>query len=143
MQTSIFWPMIAQVALIGAIWVRLYQTRIPELRRRGIDPQAVRTSRLAADVLEDVAPADNFRNLFEVPVLFFAVCLALAVTDLVTPQQLALAWLFVVSRVAHSVIHVTYNFVMHRFAAYALGTLTMLVMWALFAISLWRDGGAT
>lgn len=138
MQTLIFWPMIVQVALTAAIWVRLYQTRIPELRRRGIDPQAVKTSRLAQDVLDDVAPADNFRNLFEVPVLFYAVCLALAVTELVTPAQLALAWLFVISRVTHSVIHVTYNLVMHRFAVHALGTLAVFAMWASFAMSLWR-----
>lgn len=142
MNASIFWPMIAQVALTAAIWLRLYQTRIPELRRRGIDPQSVSTSRTAASVLEDVAPADNFRNLFEVPVLFYAVCLALAVTGLVTPLQLALAWLFVLSRIAHSVIHVTYNLVMHRFAVYALGTLTVFAMWALFAMSLWQFGAA-
>lgn len=136
MQTLIFWPMIAQVALTAFIWFRLYRTRIPELRRRGVDPQAVQTSRQAADVLQDVAPADNFRNLFEVPVLFYAVCLSLAFTELVAPLQLALAWLFVISRAAHSFIHVTYNLVVHRFAAYALGTLAVFAMWATFALSL-------
>lgn len=136
MQTLIFWPMIVQVALTAAVWVRLYQTRILELQRRGIDPQAVMTSRTAAGVLEDVAAADNFRNLFEVPVLFFAVCLALAVTELVSPMQLVLAWAFVLLRVTHSVIHMTYNRVMHRFAVYGLGTICVLAMWLLFAASL-------
>ena len=92
------------------------------------------------DALQDIAPADNFRNLFEVPVLFFAVCCALAVTDTVTGIQLALAWAFVALRAAHSFIHVTYNRVMHRFTVYVASTICVFAMWALFAWSLWKLG---
>jgi hypothetical protein len=76
---AILWPMVGQVGLVALVWLRMYRTRLGEMRSRKISPQAVKTSRLAATALEDVAAADNFRNLFEVPVLFFAVCLALAV----------------------------------------------------------------
>ena len=94
MHNAIFWPLVAQVVLVAAVWVRLYQTRLAEIHARKIDPQSVATSRAAAGVLEDVAAADNFRNLFEVPVLFFAVCIGLAVTELVTPVQVTLAWMY-------------------------------------------------
>ena len=126
--------------LTAAVVARLYQTRIAEFRARKINPQLLKTSHTAAGVLEDVAAADNFRNLFEVPVLFFAVCLALAITELATPIQLFLAWMFVGLRAAHSVIHITNNRVLHRFTAYSLSTLCVFAMWVLFAISLWRDG---
>jgi len=139
MRNAIFWPLIAQVALVALVAGRLYAKRIAEIRARRIDPQALATTRTAG-ALQDVAAADNFRNLFEVPVLFFAVCCALAITDTVTPAQLALAWVFVGLRAAHSLIHVTYNRVMHRFGVYIASTLCVLVMWGLFAVSLWRSG---
>ena len=140
MRNAIFWPLIAQVAIVTLVAVRLYATRIAEMRARRINPQSLATTRTAAGALQDIAAADNFRNLFEVPVLFFAVCCALAITDTVTAAQLALAWVFVVLRAAHSLIHVTYNRVMHRFGVYIASTLCVLVMWALFAISLWQSG---
>lgn len=138
MRNAIFWPVLAQVALTAAVWIRMYLTRVSELRRRRISPQKIATSRSAA-VLEDVAAADNFRNLFEVPVLFFTVCCALAITDSVTPVQWVLAWAFVVLRAAHSAIHLTYNRVMHRFAVYVLSTLCVFAMWALFGYALLRN----
>ena len=84
MRNAIFWPLIAQVLLVAVVATRMYVIRIGEMRARRIRPQAMATSRTAAEALQNVAAADNFRNLFEVPVLFFAVCLALAVTDTVT-----------------------------------------------------------
>jgi hypothetical protein len=136
MRSAIFWPLIAQVALTTAVWLRLYVVRIGEMRARRIRPQAVATSRLAAAALEEVAPADNFRNLFEVPVLFFAICCVLAIADAVTPVQLALAWAFVALRCVHSLIHVTYNRVLHRFWVYVLSTVCVLAMWVMFAAHL-------
>ncbi len=142
MSYSIFWPAIAMVAVTAAIWVRMYFVRIGEMRTRRIHPQKVATSRAAAGVLEDVATADNFRNLFEVPVMFYAVCCALAITDTVTSLQLALAWGFVIARALHSFIHVTYNRVMHRFVVYVVGTLFVFAMWAVFAYQLATRGAA-
>lgn len=136
MNDAIFWPMVAQVGIVVGVWIRLYFVRIGEMRAKRIPAQAVATTRAASQVLEDVGTADNFRNLFEVPVLFFAICLALAVTDLVTPIQLTLAWVFVVFRAAHSVIHTTYNTVKHRFTAYSISTVSVFVMWIVFAVAL-------
>jgi len=128
--------MIAQTALVALVWVRLYVVRLREMSTRRIDPQRVADSRRAAGVLENVAAADNFRNLFEVPVLFFAGCLAAAVADAVTPLLLAFAWAFVGLRAAHSFIHVTYNRVVHRFLVYVLGTLCVFALWTTLAFSL-------
>ena len=138
MNRAIFWPVIALVALTALVWIRLYIVRIGEMRSRRIRPQSVANSRLAAGALENITAADNFRNLFEVPVLFYALCPLLAVADAVTPLQLGLAWLFVAARAAHSFIHVTYNRVMHRFLVYAFGALCVFAMWLVFAIDLAR-----
>ncbi|SPE24052.1 conserved membrane hypothetical protein [Burkholderiales bacterium] len=134
----IFWPAIAQAALTFAVAARMYFVRVAEMRARRVHPQSLATTRGAAMHLENVAAADNFRNLFEVPVLFFAICPALYVTRSVTPLQLVLAWTFVALRLAHSFIHVTYNRVMHRFAVFVLATTCVFAMWAIFAVELLR-----
>ena len=122
MRNAIFWPLVAQVVLVAIVAVRMYVVRVWEIRAQHIDPQSMATSRIAAQAFQNVAAADNFRNLFEIPVLFFAVCAALAITDSVTPLQLVLAWLYVGLRAVHSFIHVTYNRVMHRFSVYVAST---------------------
>jgi hypothetical protein len=134
-RTLIFWPMTAQVVLTAIVAVRMYYARIAELRRRRIHPQTLATSR-AAVTLEDVAAADNFRNLFEIPVLFYAICPVLYVTNQVTALQLTLAWGFVALRIFHSLIHITYNRVMHRFRMFVLSMLCVFAMWTIFAIHL-------
>lgn len=131
---SIVWPMVAQVALTALVWICLYVQRLGEMSARRIDPQSVRTSRHAAGVLENVAAADNFKNLFEVPVLFFAACLTLLATGRTGSLALALAWAFVTFRALHSLIHLTYNRVVHRFAAYALSTLCAFALWVVIAV---------
>jgi len=138
MRNAIFWPVIAQVLLVLAVAVRMYLVRIGEMRARRIRPQSIATSQTAAEALHDVAAADNFRNLFETPVLFFALCGALAITDTVTPLQLGLAWTYVGSRAVHSFIHVTYNRVIHRFAAYLASLVCLFIMWGLFGFALWK-----
>ena len=131
--TAILWPLIAQVALTAAVWVALYVARLGEMSARGIDPQRVRTSQLAAGVLTNVAAADNFRNLFEVPVLFFAAGILLAFLGHASALELALAWAYVGLRALHSLIHLSYNRVVHRFAAYAASTLVVFALWGLLA----------
>ena len=106
------------------------------MTRELIGPQSIATSRAISSALEDTAPADNFRNLFEVPVLFFAVCLTLLSLDRVIPAQLALAWTFVGLRCLHSFIQLTSNHVMHRFRVYVLGTICVFGMWGVLAFQL-------
>jgi hypothetical protein len=132
--------MCAQAGLVALVWVRLYAVRLTEIRRRRIDPQRLARSDEAVRLLENNSAADNLRNLFEIPVLFFAICLVLFTTGFVTQMQVSLAWGFVMLRAVHSVVHTTYNRVMHRFLAYAASTLFVFAMWALFAVDLTRGG---
>ena len=128
-------PALAMALLTFAVWLRLFFTRIPEMKRERIHPQSIALSAQAATRLSDTRAADNFRNLFELPVLFYAALFVAALTGQVTPATLALAWIFVALRVVHSAIHCGYNKVMHRFYAYAAGGWVLWAMWALIG---WR-----
>ena len=74
----------------------------------------------------------NLMNLLELPVLFYALCLALFVTQGVDRFFLYAAWVYCALRVVHSLIHVTYNKVMHRLLVFALSNLVLTVMWIRF-----------
>lgn len=136
MKISIFWPVVTLVGLTACVWILMYVRRISEIRKNKIDPQLLATSEIASSRLRNVSAADNFGNLLETPVLFYAICIILFVTDEVTQFQLLLAWLYVALRVAHSLIHVTYNNVVHRWAVYVTSTICLFVMWAGFAKAL-------
>src|SRR5687768_16717101 len=97
-------PVLAMAALTAIVWVRMYAIRLPEMHRRGIDPQALASSAVKYGVLQDTRAADNFANLFEVPVLFYVGAFAAIAAGLVTPVSLGLAWAFVALRVVHSLI---------------------------------------
>ena len=132
----ILFPCIAMVALTAVIWVRLYVERIGEMQQRRISAQSLSDSTKARERLQSITAADNFRNLFEMPVLFYALCICLAMTGLAGPWFIAGAWAFVALRALHSFIHTTYNRVMHRFTVYALSSVLLFCLWGAFAYSL-------
>lgn len=134
----IYWPAVAMVALTFVVWLRMYFRRIAQMKRERIHPQAVATSAQAAARLTESAAADNFRNLFELPVLFYLALVVAAQTGQVTLPTLALAWLFVALRLVHSVIHCTYNKVIHRFYAYVAGGTALWALWGVLAVGLLR-----
>ena len=133
---AILLPPTVLVLLTGAVFVRLFRDRIAEMRARRIHPQQMATAKQVQETMQNVASADNFRNLFEVPVLFYALCAFLAITQLTTMFLLACAWGYVVLRAAHSYIHLTKNKVIRRFQVYFASTIVLYVMWAVFAVRL-------
>jgi len=134
MQTAIILPAIALVLLTAIVWVRLYIDRIGEIRQRRIDPQSLATSASAGQALQRVQASDNFKNLFEVPVLFYALCAVLASAQDVSTFFVAGAWVYVALRYVHSFIHLTYNRVMHRFTVYVLSTVLLYMLWGVLAV---------
>ena len=133
---AIFLPVLAMVALTFIVLGAMFRRRLAQMKRDRVHPQAVATSQQAAVLFTDVAPADNFRNLFEMPVLFYLAVLIAAMTDQVTTPVLALAWTYVAARVLHSAIHCSYNKVIHRFRAYALSVFALVALWGLLGYGL-------
>lgn len=133
---AIFLPAVAMVALTLVVLAEMFRRRVAQMKRDRIHPQAVATSAQSSALYTDVAPADNYRNLFEMPVLFYLALVTAALTEQVTPLVLSLAWGYVGARVLHSVIHCTYNKVMDRFRAFVLSVFVLLVLWAVLGYGL-------
>ena len=129
-------PLFALVGLTLLVWLRLYQLRFAEMRRARIEPQAVALSGPKHGLLQDTRASDNFANLFELPVLFYAGVLLALQQGLTDAALLGTAWAFVALRALHSLIHCSYNRVAHRFVAYALGALALWAFWLQLALRL-------
>lgn len=127
---AILQPVLAMFVLTAVVWVVLYARRLPAMRKAGVPTQTYTTPDKGAALLpESVAyPANNFRNLFELPVLFYALCLYLYVTGTADATDVTAAWVFMGFRAVHSAIHCTVNIVILRFAAYLVSTLALFFM---------------
>lgn len=78
----------------------------------------------------------NYQNLLELPVLFYVVCLLLYVGNAASGTAVLLAWAYVALRVLHSLVHLSYNNVMHRFAFFALSNFCLFALWIAAAMAL-------
>ncbi|WP_187770734.1 MAPEG family protein [Cognatilysobacter lacus] len=134
----IWWPAVAMAAITLLVWCRMFTARIGQMKRERIHPQRVANSAQAATLLTDSRAADNFRNLFELPVLFYAALAMAASLSLVDRATLGLAWAFVALRAVHSLVHCSYNRVIHRFWAYAAGGMVLWILWAYLVVGLLR-----
>ena len=140
-QTAIFGPVFATVFLTFIVWVYMYIRRISFINRNSISPKDLAVPGALAELSppEVSNPSDNFKNLFEIPVLFYALALYLSVTSQVDATHVAAAWIFVVFRGFHSAVHCTINIVMLRFTLYLMST---LAVWFIAARAILRYLGA-
>jgi len=133
-QKAMIGPLIAQMGLTIAVFLYLFSLRIPILLKLKPSNKELTRPR-ATDSLPDFArfPADNFRNLAEVPILFYAACLTAMAGGMVDNTAITLAWTFVGFRALHSLIQCTYNKVPHRFLMYAISSVALIIMWGRMA----------
>ena len=126
-QTAIFGPFFATMFLTLVVWAYMYVRRIGFIRSKGISPKDLAVpgelARLSPPEVSN--PSDNLKNLFEIPVLFYALALYLFATNQVDDAYVSAAWVFVAFRALHSVVHCTINLVMLRFYLYLLSTLAV------------------
>ena len=127
---------LALVLLTTAVGTLVLFTRVQEMRRKRIHPQAASDSVKMAAKLENVQPADNFKNLFEVPVLFYALAAVALATGNVPAWLATGAWIYVALRVLHSVVHCSYNKVYHRLAVFMASFGLLVALWVAFFVSL-------
>ncbi len=133
---SILYPVIGMVFLTMLVATRMYTHRVSFMKKNRIHPQKVQTRAQALDQLTDTRASDNFLNLFEMPVLFYLACITLYVTNSVSFLLVVLAWVYVALRIVHSIIHCSYNTVMHRFMAFMSSTIVLFAIWILIALQL-------
>ena len=126
-QAAIFGPFLATMLLTLVVWLYMYIRRISFIMSRGISSQDLAVPGALAGLSPPAVsnPSDNLKNLFEIPVLFYALALYLFVTKQVDVPYLDAAWVFVAFRALHSTVHCTFNLVILRFYLYLIATLAV------------------
>ena len=132
----ILFPIVAMVALVVFVVVRIARSRISAVRRRDISVGFYKLYQGSEEPDELRALRRHFANLFELPILFYVACIVAYVSVQVDIFLVLLAWLFVVSRYVHSYIHLTSNIVIYRFRVYGIGLAVLVLMWLTLTIHL-------
>lgn len=103
--------------------IKTGQVRISQFR--------LNTGEMPADIAQ---AAKNYSNLFEIPVLFYIAGTIAIAMDVESTAMVIFAWLFVVSRLVHSWVHLTYNNVIHRMWAFMAGNVCLVIIWGMLLL---------
>jgi hypothetical protein len=135
--TAILWPTFALVALVYAVLFTLGAKRFGYMRshppRRGDFTSSETMKGYFAPV---ASPANNLANLFEMPVLYFGLVPLLLIFRHADHIQVALAWAFVLLRIAHTVVHIGAKSANVRFMIFFASCIVLSAMWIGFAIDI-------
>ena len=127
--TQIIYPMFALVLLTFAVGLSLGISRLISEKKGQVDRRYFKlfSGYEAPDNI--VKLSRNFSNLLEAPVLFYILGTLVIALGINSSIILGSAWCFVALRLAHSLIHITYNNTIHRFLAFLVSSLLTLIMW--------------
>ncbi len=130
MTHAILQPFVMLMILTAIVWIFMFIQRNRYILSNKINPQSISSPELVSKLLPETVnrPSNNLKNLFELPVIFYAICIALVAAQNTDASFVQLAWAYVALRAVHSIIHCTFNRVILRFIPYALSS---LVLWAM------------
>ncbi len=133
--SEIIFPTVAMFMLTFSIIAYTGASRLAAIRRGDVSIRYYRRYNEGEQTARLQVIGRHVQNHFEVPPLFYIAVILLYVTGSVTPLAVALAWLYFVSRCAHSFIHLGSNNVTHRFIAFAGSGLILTGLWILLLVA--------
>ena len=124
MANPLIFPMAAHVALAAFLYVLLTVARAPAVwgigrRADGSNPWSKVEPRISA----------NLSNQFEWPLFFHVACVLLIVLNTSGALAVALAWVFVIGRVLHSLVQIPTANVRLRGLVFTVNFLAVLALW--------------
>jgi len=133
------YPVFAMVALTIFCMVRLGMLRWAAVGRGEVDPRFFSLFRGYEEPVKLAAYSRHISNLFETPVLFYAIILVAFVTGQTGILLLGLAWIFVALRFIHSYVHLTSNVVIVRFRVFGASMLVLSALWVIVLTNIMRQ----
>jgi hypothetical protein len=133
---AILYPLFALAAWTLLVLVLIPIARARSVREREIAPDDFKYGESAKVPGRVSIPNRYYMNLLELPILFYVVGILLYVTGGASSTAIAIAWAFVALRIVHSLVHLTYNHVLHRLAAFTLANVALALLRILAAAHL-------
>jgi hypothetical protein len=127
--SNVLTPMLALILWTFVIWFWMYATRLPAMKKAGIDARVIkRKDDLDGLPVRVKQISDNFNHLHEQPTLFYALLVYTHLVGACDGVNVTLAWSYVALRIAHSLVQCTFNFVPLRFVLFASGSLVLMAI---------------
>jgi hypothetical protein len=126
-------PVFVQVALTFGLLFWMAYTRRSSLSRGELKVRDIALGQSAWPP-KAMQASNCFDNQFQLPLLFYVLVIVAWITKQADLIFVVMAWIFVLSRLAHAYIHTTSNHVPTRFNIFALGVAVLLIMWIIFAV---------
>jgi hypothetical protein len=130
---AILLPLFVQVGLTFFLLFFMGTVRVRAIRRHEVRVQDIALGQPAWPPYPTQV-ANAFRNQFELPVLFYVLVVLAIIARKADLVFVIMSWVFVIFRIVHAGIHTTSNVVRHRFYAYAVAAIILLIMWIIFAV---------
>ncbi|MBC8130842.1 MAG: MAPEG family protein [Rhizobiaceae bacterium] len=129
---AIFWPMIVQAFLTLGIYGLVFNRRKAAVKAGEANFGTFRVP--TNEPAKSAAAVRNLSNQYELPVLFYVVCLSLYVTNGADWLAVVLAWIFVVLRLVHAYVHLGSNDLRLRIPVFFGGVIAVFLLWVILAI---------
>ena len=137
--TAILEPVVTLLLWTCLMWAWMYITRVPAVQRAGmkLDPNLPKGAQMAELPAKVRWKADNYNHLLEQPTLFYAAVFTLALLGAGEGLNLVLAWVYVGSRVTHSLHQALWNKIELRFVLFVLSSLVLIALIIRAALVIW------
>jgi hypothetical protein len=139
---AIFYPLFALAAWTLVVLLLIPLVRVRSGRRREIVPDDFKFGESASVPGYVSIPNRNYMNLLELPMLFYVVCLLLYITAGASWLAVGIAWVYVALRIVHSLIHLSYNHVLHRLSVFSLSNVALVTLWVMAGVHVASGAGA-
>jgi hypothetical protein len=126
-------PVFVQVALTFGLLFWMAYTRRTSLSRGELKVRDI-ALRQPAWPARATQASNSFDSQFQIPLLFYVLVILAWITKQADLLFVVMAWIFVLSRLAHAYVHTTSNHVPTRFNIFSLGVIVLLIMWIIFVV---------
>lgn len=123
---EMFWPLLAHAFLIFSLYGLLVVRRAAVVKSGEVEREAFRENRDEPQASRVVNKA--IANQFELPVLFYAVCVLLYIAEADNLAAVAGAWAFVLARYVQAIMQLTGNLPLRRLSFMA-GFVVLFLLW--------------
>ena len=129
MSTHLVFPMAFYVLYMWCLAAFMFNSRVRAIKTGEVAAKYFKAYNTQPPAERTILIGRHYDNQFQVPMLFFAGCLAHMLVGKADLWTLVSAWLFIGTRLLHSKIHLGSNILQRRVAAFAAGWFVVVVLW--------------
>ena len=126
-------PVFVQVALTFGLLIWMASARTASVTRGETKLRDIALGQSAWPA-KPTQISNCYDSQFQIPLLFYVLVVLAWMTKQADLIFVVMAWIFVLSRLAHAYIHTGSNHVPTRFRVFAVGMIVLLLMWIVFAV---------